>query len=51
MENPETHQDPRSHLVIGENDRGNPVSIKTARHAITIAGSQSGKGVGVSVPN
>lgn len=38
-------------LFLGADDHGNPVGISTERHAITIAGSQSGKGVGVIIPN
>lgn len=38
-------------LFLGNDENGNPVGIHTERHAITIAGSQSGKGVGVITPN
>ena len=38
-------------LFIGADINGEARTIKTERHAITIAGSQSGKGVGVIVPN
>jgi type IV secretion system protein VirD4 len=34
-------------LFIGEDEHGNPLGIATKRHAITIAGSRTGKGVGV----
>lgn len=32
-------------------DNGKPVGIQTDRHAITIAGSRSGKGAGLIIPN
>jgi len=38
-------------LFLGADLKGNAVGLKTERHAITIAGSQAGKGVGVIVPN
>lgn len=38
-------------LFLGHDERGGAVGISTERHAITIAGSQSGKGVGVIIPN
>ncbi len=41
----------RGALFLGHDARGGAVGISTERHAITIAGSQSGKGVGVIIPN
>lgn len=38
-------------LFLGKDENNNDVGIVTERHAITIAGSQSGKGVGVIIPN
>lgn len=38
-------------LFLGNDENGNPVGVHTERHAITIAGSQAGKGVGVITPN
>ena len=38
-------------LFLGADEHGHAVGISTERHAITIAGSQSGKGVGVIIPN
>lgn len=38
-------------LYIGQDDVGNDVGVHTERHAITIAGARSGKGVGIIIPN
>lgn len=51
MSKPKPQKDPNGLLFIGADKNGNAVGVQTERHAITIAGSQSGKGVGVIVPN
>lgn len=38
-------------LFLGYGDRGYPASLPIERHAITIAGSRSGKGAGLIIPN
>lgn len=38
-------------LYIGESDKGVSLGVLTKRHAITVAGSRTGKGVGVIIPN
>ncbi|MEL7218572.1 MAG: type IV secretory system conjugative DNA transfer family protein, partial [Pseudomonadota bacterium] len=44
---PGEYQFSEGDLYIGETEDGQPLGIKTKRHAITVAGSRTGKGVGV----
>jgi len=38
-------------LFLGLDDEGHEIGVQTERHAITIAGSRSGKGAALIVPN
>lgn len=38
-------------LFLGVDDKGHEVGISTERHAITVAGSRSGKGAALLIPN
>ncbi|WP_149541480.1 type IV secretory system conjugative DNA transfer family protein [Siccirubricoccus phaeus] len=49
--NPSAYAYSPGSLFLGVNDDGREIGMKTERHAITVAGSRTGKGAGLIVPN